>query len=407
MGKTKVACVGNGPPDNRGCEAIAHGTAHILREAFGPDTACRNVFFKLPDSKVAPAPADSDLEHCARPLPVAPPRFGLHWLVRVVRCLASRRSYRRAVYGDLLNDVRNASFVLSVGGDNYSLDYGTPRNFIELDRFVRDQGKPLIIWGASVGPFSRDPEFEKQMIRHLQNEVTAIFAREDRTMDYLRSFGFDERLYRMPDPAFLMRPLAPPEDSLCCPLEVAAGMNLSPLMAKFATGGDAREWLDLASGIVAAVLERFDGPVVLIPHVTSSHSDDHAFMARIVERLGAPAALHLLPPMLDARRTKGIIARLRVLVAARMHAAIAGLSSAVPTVSLAYSIKARGVHDDVLGSQEYVLEASGLSAGAVCERIAQALDNEDRLREQLSERMKEVRSEALAAGRKLRELLKP
>jgi len=29
------------------------------------------------------------------------------------------------------------------------------------------------------------------------------------------------------------------------------------------------------------------------------------------------------------------------------------------------------------------------------------------LREQLSERMKEVRSEALAAGRKLRELLKP
>jgi colanic acid/amylovoran biosynthesis protein len=50
----------------------------------------------------------------------------------------------------------DAAAVLSVGGDNYSLDYGVPKLFTDLDDIVLEKKKPLAIWGASVGPFQRD-----------------------------------------------------------------------------------------------------------------------------------------------------------------------------------------------------------------------------------------------------------
>ena len=68
---------------------------------------------------------------------------------------------------------------------------------------------------------------------------------------------------------------------------------------------------------------------------------------------------------------------MRAFAGARTHATIAAISSCVPTLSLAYSRKARGLNQDVFGSQEYCVQPSEITPGGIAERMANLLANGD------------------------------
>ena len=88
------------------------------------------------------------------------------------------------------------------------------------------------MWGASVGPFTSKPKYEAYMKKHLKR-ITAIFAREDVTMDYLDSIGVNKKVYRVTDPAFLL-PIQQPKDITSIP-DNSIGINISPLMSRYIT----------------------------------------------------------------------------------------------------------------------------------------------------------------------------
>ena len=114
------------------------------------------------------------------------------------------------MYRDVIDHINQADAVLALGGDNYSLDSGLPPvHCTNLDDLVTSSNKPMIIWGASVGPFSKLPEYERYMSEHLQE--IHIMAREPATVRYLAQLGLTERVYKVADPAFLMEPQEPKE----------------------------------------------------------------------------------------------------------------------------------------------------------------------------------------------------
>jgi polysaccharide pyruvyl transferase WcaK-like protein len=53
----------------------------------------------------------------------------------------------------------------------------------------------------------------------------------------------------------------------------------------------------------------------------------------------------------SARDYKGLIAGAELFVGERMHACIAALSQNVPCVVIGYSVKARGIMDDIFGAE--------------------------------------------------------
>ena len=56
---------------------------------------------------------------------------------------------------------------------------------------------------------------------------------------------------------------------------------------------------------------------------------------------------------------KGFIARCRFFVGARTHATIAAYSSCIPTFSVGYSIKAKGIAQDIFGTyKNYVFTSA-------------------------------------------------
>ncbi len=168
--------VGNGAYLNRGCEAIVRGTLVSLRQEFGSEIEVAAGVYASKEALDAQNAAEIDPFLRSFPLRVRQKRFSPDWFAN----LANRffKTSFAGVHSSLIEPNTKRPFAaLSVGGDNYSLDYGVPRHFLEMDNFLLKIGVPVFIWGASIGPFHANPEFESEMAKHL-NSLDGVFVRE-------------------------------------------------------------------------------------------------------------------------------------------------------------------------------------------------------------------------------------
>ncbi len=409
--------IGNVPYANRGCQGIVAGTQRILARTFGEGTslACGSFFGEDELTRQRATESNPQITHF--PLQMGARRWTRAWFERRVNHLLN--TSLTAQDGELARQLKQARAALSLGGDIYSIDYGLPLQLLEKDRFVHGRKVPLVLWGASVGPFERAPEFAEIIFDHLRR-FGGIYVREDESLAYLESHGVIDNVRRVADPAFLLEPQDPPPNKLPRPIpEGALGLNFSPLLARYLfsvqapawamTEDDLAPWQGRCARLVQAVRKRFERPVVLIPHVVAVNPsiDDHRFLQRVqkaTESLGIED-VHLLPRDLTAAETKALIGRCTAFAGARMHSVIAATSMQIPAVTLSYSIKARGINRDLFGHERYCLGATELDEDSLCEHLERTLQEADAIRAQLEKRLPEVRQQALEAGVHLRDLV--
>ena len=129
------------------------------------------------------------------------------------------------------------------------------------------------------------------------------------------------------------------------------GLNVSPLILSRAKDGE--KTLDAFVKLVRHILETSECAVALIPHVFWAHDNDMDALCKIKAQFGNEPRVFILPDAqtLTAPQIKGCISRLSALVTARTHASVAGYSTAVPTLVIGYSVKARGIARDLFGEE--------------------------------------------------------
>lgn len=402
---------GNSSNFNRGCEGILRGTAHILNTHF-PDSK-----FVVATSYKSEAQFEYQRTHETNPQIVHKKMYKSYrtgdpyfFLINGLRVLCPR-VLRHIIYKDLKPYLPQAKAVLALGGDNYSLDYTKgplwltkgPVACTELDELALAHRKPMVLWGASVGPFSRSPSYERYMIDHLSK--VHIFAREPATVEYLAGQGLTDNVHRVADAAFVMPPEEPPGGYDVA--DGAIGLNLSPLLARFVTGGDVERWKEMAVRIINLLAEKTGRPIYLVPHVVGGFGFcDDTLLQDVLARdtLTAPNVT-LVSPEYNAPQVKWIISKMEVFAGARMHSTIAALSSGVPTLSFSYSIKSKGVNTDLFGHTDYCLVPNQITPETVVERIDGLLQQKDAVRAHLAERLGDVRDMALKAGQLLKHIL--
>ncbi|MHC4109882.1 MAG: polysaccharide pyruvyl transferase family protein [Planctomycetota bacterium] len=399
---TSFLFVGNGSYLNRGCEAIVRGTVRILRHAF-TDPKFVNANFDLTNPPFTPKESDSGVIH--KPV-VLPKKWSPKWVFGQVLKRTKDDLANSFYFGAIKNAINESAAVLSVGGDNYSLDYGIPWLFINLDRYVLKHNKPLIIWGASVGHFDSEPDFAGIMHRHLKEEVSAIFVREEKSLEYLEKYGIRKNVYLMSDPAFSMEPesVQPEQIGFDLPKE-AIGLNLSPLMIRY-IGDRKRETLvKITLELLFDLRKTTERPIVLVSHVTSPHSNDHGLLGEIYKKLTSKNDIYLLPDNLNAAQVKWVISKLACLIASRTHATIAAFSTCVPTVSLAYSAKAYGLNKMLFGHTFFVVKPEDFYPGRIMKKVTMVLDQKSQIKKTLESNMPGIQDLALDAGIQLRKVL--
>ena len=148
----------------------------------------------------------------------------------------------------------------------------------------------------------------------------------------------------------------------------------------------------------------------MVPHVVSEMGslwrDDFLFLRRVAEEVGEPEGVLLLPPDLDAAQLKGVIGRLRLFAGARTHSTLAAISSGVPTVCIGYSVKARGIAQDVYGHLDWLVPGQDLDdPAAFCERMVSLGEQEAAIRRRLAQVNPLFRERAREAARRFLDLL--
>jgi colanic acid/amylovoran biosynthesis protein len=407
---TALLFVGNGSYQNRGCEAIVRGTVEILRRTVGSDLEIGAGSYGSASAISQQSKNETDPAIQNFCLSTTASRWSRTWWEKKAnKHLGLNLAAQHAKLAERMKSPRAA---LEIGGDNYSLDYGVPSHLLSMDRYIQARNVPVVIWGASIGPFHAEPEFEQEIFSHFRT-LKAVFVRESFSYDYLQRNGVSDNVHLIADPAFMMEPCKPDAGKLDFEIpDGCIGLNFSPLVGKQflksskqvweLTEDDLVGWFNFCVSCVLELSSASRRPILLVPHVGSAlvGIDDFAFLQRLREAVSLKSACPVLclKDNLNAAESKWVISKCSIFAGARTHATIAGFSSHVPTLSFGYSVKAKGINQDIYGNLEHCLDVGGLEISQIVEAILRLIQRESELRVFLAERIPAVKTASLESG---------
>ncbi|MDR2524658.1 MAG: polysaccharide pyruvyl transferase family protein [Oscillospiraceae bacterium] len=381
---------------NRGCEAIIRTTCGLLQTTF-PGARITLYSHHVSDDQAARLPEGLRIGSIFPPQMATVNRFSLDHLRLRAKLLQSQEAADEFFFGKVFEaaDILREDLFLSIGGDNYC--YGDISYIAALNQKITAAGKPAVLWGCSVGEENLTPQKRADLRRY------ALFtARETKTLSLLRSLGLGARAFLHPDPAFLLAP-----EPVELPQGFLPGQTVALNLSGFAVRASGQT-LQAARALIKALLADSVASVALVPHVFCTGDDDRETMRPLLEGF-APERVFMLAEgePWSAGQLKYAIAQCRAFIGARTHATIAAYSSAVPTLALGYSVKARGIAADLFGGEAegLVLPVEQITPQSLCAAAQALLERENELRRALQAQMPKRKDEAAAAAARLAGLL--
>lgn len=388
---------GNSTYTNHGSEAIVRGTVIILREFFDRPEIVSAETERFPYSDIPET--DPGIVH--KPF-FWPKRYSVRWFLSQTRKVPFLLPvFYKHFPKMLLPEIRKADAMLSLGGDAY---IKKPFLHIAENELAVDVKTPIILWGASVGPFTGSPRYQRSVFNHLRR-LNGIFVRETVSQQYLADNGVQDNVHLVEDPAFLMEPEVPDDREFVESFPPGAiGIALSNLFLKQTPFSENHK--AAVFEIVEAVRQRFGRPIILVPHCVDYDDDDHALLEGVLKENGSRwLDVLCLPKLWTAAQIKWAISQLHAFVGARAHSTIAAFSTYVPTVSLAYSFKAEGFNQRLFNCLDYVVQKEQCEPELIVEKLELVMAHSDEIRRNLREKMIEVRKGAMRAGQLLKRIM--
>jgi polysaccharide pyruvyl transferase WcaK-like protein len=328
--------------------------------------------------------------------------LGTLWLLWLCVCGLVGVRLRRFPFDAEIDAMTRASAVVDLSGDMLTEDYGPHVGFSHFLPLLQALAlrKPLFVLAQSIGPF----RLLKPLARFILSRAAMVTVREEISYERMQALGIPaERLRLTADLAFLL-PRAADERVESILREAGystdgrrlLGVSVSALLINRLHGSlqqAGEDPLGIIAGVLDRISERHDLDLLLVSHVTGPkpQADDRRIAEMLQQRLQRRA--FVLEGDLRPEELKGAIARCHVFFGFRMHANIAALDSAVPVLAVGYSHKTRGIMR-MFDMEDQVVPFSAIGDGTLEQRFDMLLDNHQRIREQLAERVGSVREAA-------------
>ena len=308
--------------------------------------------------------------------------------------IASRLGALGALLNSGIREIDSSAAALDIsGGDSFSDIYGTQRFFSILKpKLIAIQRRiPLFLMPQTYGPFACPKN--RKLARHAVLGAEMAWARDKRSFEVLADLlgsRFNPMNHRCGvDVAFglpIRKPSQLPEQLLEWLDDSTPnfGLNVSGLIYNDVTAAKTQynfraNYRETIEQVVQRVLAETEGRVFLVPHVMArhgSHESDPQACEEIYQKYRAKYSDRIMvtPSSLDECEVKWLIAQMDWFCGTRMHSTIAALSSLVPTCTIAYSDKARGVFE-MCGAGEQVFDPRQSSTAELVECTLQSLVN--------------------------------
>lgn len=401
----KILFVGHGGCYNHGCEAIIRSTILMLKKEFSDVKVVLASFDPEGDAKL-------DLGYPVKVISGSSDRLWHKWTPEWFLAKFYRRfsplGEREIFYSPIKGELKQADVVISVGGDNYTEDYGdvSLRMYLDLNRYVKHHHKKLVIWGASIGPFKADVKRDG-IVKDL-NLADLITIREEKSFADLKVLGV-RNIKRVADPAFLL-----PVSKTKLPgimeetKKLKVGFNISPLLKDYFKSSGEDFFRRESIKFLDELIEKHNVAVVLIPHVNQpggTQTNDYEYLNGILGALRNKDRAAIVTTDHNAEQLKYVLSQCDFFIGARTHATIGALSMLVPTLSIGYSRKSIGINEDLFGSTKYVLDMKDYSSDRLMQKFLELKNDSQLIKDKLSLKLPEVKKMAWANMDYLKELI--
>lgn len=278
---------------------------------------------------------------------------------------------------DVVKEMEDADLCIHIGGDNYC--YGVNEWMFALNEKAKQLGKKTILWGASLF----DEIKELDLINDL-NKYDLLMLREKISYNAIKKYIDEEKLLLIPDPAFSLTPKKVKLNSWYHKKKIV-GLNVSPLTIK------TEEQYEAVKNMMDYILKQTEYEIALLPHVMLDEASDLKVLKRLSDDYKDNPKVYLEEGDYDCQELKYIISQCDLLIAARTHASIAAYSTYVPTLVIGYSVKSRGIAEDIFGNyKDYVLPAEEIQKNTLVERFKYLDKNKIKIKNKLKEVMPQM-----------------
>ena len=381
----RVGLYGIGGVYNFGCEAIVRGATKLFTDINSKNEIIYYTYNYEYDTKVL-----ADLAIKIVPVPMRN-NFARKLINKGLSVL---NADHRVQLVDVEDICKNIDILVSIGGDIYTIPqvlrsqetYPYYNSLVDFCAVVNKYGIPVVLYGASVGPFGRYKKAIQYYSKNLK-EYKIILARENRTMDYLDTIGVNNSIF-FPDPAFTVEAS---ENEITEKKYI--GFNFSPLSIKEVYGVINDNAVNRICQIIQSVYKETGKDILLIPHVISKNpnDDDLQFLKHVQNGLSEDTKTHsLIANYRDG--FLGVKAQLRqcnVVVSARMHCAINAIVESVPSIMVSYSQKTVGMTEFVYGNKKWFINLAEIET--IPEKVKALLEEAESTTDFLIDRNQEIR----------------
>lgn len=380
---------------NRGVEALVRTTVEGLAARF---PGARFSVFTLSPDYDAHALARDDVSYLSNPFHGLP---GASPLRRLAKSVNKSMRGKRSALGAAQERLAAADLVVAVGGDVFSSDYGALRSHLKPLQVAQELGRTIVLQGQSIGPFKSSDETTAWV--GLAKNTRLITTRESLSQDYTKSLlnGSGVPVELAADSAFLLG--TDPDPTWLRDLYPifadgpVVAVAPSAAISRYSKG-DRDQHLAFWLRLLNEIRYGWRAKILFVPHVQEVNpgNDDRALVTDLVRALGPCPGIAVAGLDHNAVELKTLISLCDFVVAERMHAAIAGLSTAVPTFVVGYSVKGEGILRDLFAAdrpEELPLMsiADAVASESSHQRIAFFWQNRGELADQLNQVLPEAR----------------
>lgn len=365
--------------DNRGCEAIAKGTALVLG---APKADMIGYCTNIPLDQRLGIEDYYTLVPFRKATTVFRMKNKLHSLM--VHDKVKKQNFVYSYEYDLFLDrISDEDIMLSTGGDmfcyancqvNYTVDY------------LAAKGKKTVLWGCSIGEENLTPEKIISL-----NNFTALVARESLTLQLFEKMGL-KKVFLLPDPAFALNVETCEIPEWMHEGEVI-GINLSNFVGHDVSAGSMLG--NNIRNLMTYILKHTSMNVMLVPHVLWPGQDDRAVCSDVYKEYMNTGRVYLLDSdKFNYCQLRYIISKCSLFIGARTHAVISAYSTCVPALALGYSIKSKGIANDLgLPETSVINSVKVTSPYEMANGFAVFLKQADNIRTQLEAVIPEYKSQ--------------
>ena len=305
--------------------------------------------------------------------------------------------------------VQSADLVFNVGGGNinsvFLLSGLYSRCFTYL--VAKIFGSPVVISGQNIGPIHN--WFDRGFAAHALNTVDTIALRDVTTSrTFLESLGVTKPLIEeTTDDSFLLPAAPQPEIAALFAKEgieshrpmVAISIQDWPLVER------AYEWF---AQIADHLVSERGAQVVFVPMQYLADLDDRRAARRVRDLMSNSHRVKILDGEYNEHILKGIISCMDLAIGTRYHFVVFAATSQVPCIAVAlngyYCIKHSGIMRR-MRQDRYLCNVEEISVDEFISLVEDALENGQRIRDELRTQVTEHRELSLFSARRTAELL--